>query len=120
MSRQTRSTNNDNTSASSPSRASITPLRSNPPRSILTVTSPSAGSSLTLTREGENEGTSCQESSAGQVTTEEEDWNITSMRYMNEEENGGDGGESDVDGDEFDIHHDSLVIDSEELDNKYF
>jgi len=37
---------------------------------------------------------------------------------MNEEENGGDGGESDVDGDEFDIHHDSLVIDSEESDDK--
>ena len=37
---------------------------------------------------------------------------------MNEEENGGDGGESDVEGDEFDIHHDSLVIDSEESDDK--
>ena len=115
-----RTKENDKLPSSSSSRASITRLRSNPPRSVtLVVTSPSAASSSTLTREVEDEGISCQESSVGKVTEEEEDAKITIHNFIDEEQYGGDGGESDVDGDEFDIHHDSLVTHSEESNDKF-
>ena len=43
----------------------------------------------------------------------------TIKKFIDEEEHGGDGGENDVDGNKFHIHHDCLVINSEDSNIKY-
>ena len=68
---------------------------------------------LTLARVDEDDGPSACKSSVGKVTVEKPDFDEVLKRITNDEQYGDDGGDSDVDGDEYDIHHDCIVGESD-------
>ena len=83
----------------------------------MTATSPSTSSistCSTLTRVDKDDGQNVCKSSVGKVTAEEEDFDEVLRRITNDEQYGGNGGYSDVDGDEYDIHRDCIVSESDE------
>ena len=115
---QRKRTPKENASSPISLRSSLSRPRTKTPRSVaLTVTSPTTASTSTcstLTRVDKDDGPSACESSVGKVTAEEEDFDEVLKRITNEEQYGGDGGDSDVGGDEYDIHRDCIVSESDE------
>lgn len=103
----------ENTSFPISLRASLSRPQTQTPRSVvLTATSPSTASistCSTLMRVDKDDVPSACELSVGKVTAEEKDCDEFLKRITNDEQYDGDGGDSDVDGDEYDIHRNFIV-----------
>ena len=108
----------ENTSSPISLRASRSQPQSQAPRSV-TVSTARTSPCSTLTPSFKDDEPSTCESSKERGTAGGEDFDGVLKRIINDERYSGDGGDSDVDGDEYDIHRDCIVSESDKSNSAH-